>query len=183
MIRAQSVGKEGWHEIAALRGEQQTGCLVAAVVLYLLVAMLAGRKGNSSSAAEASVSRPNRLLVTGSSFFTGILSVGTSNWLIPHMVRRLRMPVSQAVATGIFVMFSTAIIFWLLIVASVMLGWRDWPQNPPILFGTVPGVILGGQIGSRLIRFPRLKHCQSAVFVGVLVLSASHMIWEFFRRG
>lgn len=156
--------------------------LFAAVVLYLLVAMLA-RKGNPAPAAAASASRPNRLLVSGSSFFTGILSVGTSDWLIPHLVRRLRMPVSQAVATGIFVMFSTAVIFWLLIFVSVMLGWRDWPQNPPILFGTVPGVILGGQIGSRLIRFPRLKHLQPAVFVGVLALSAGHMIWEFFRRG
>ncbi len=157
--------------------------LFAAVVLYLLVAMLVGRKGSPASAAEVQVLRPNRLLVTGSSFFTGVLSVGTSDWLIPHMVRRLRMPVSQAVATGIFVMFSTAVIFWLLIVVSVMLGWRDWPQNPPILFGTVPGVIFGGQIGSRLIRFSRLKQCQSAVFASVLALSAGHMIWEFFRRG
>jgi uncharacterized membrane protein YfcA len=169
--------------VAPRRYDRWLLLLFAAVVLYLLVAMLAGRKGVSSPDAEASASRPNRLLVTGSSFFTGILSVGTSDWLIPHMVRRLRMPVSQAVATGIFVMFSTAVIFWLLIVVSVMSGWRDWPQNPPILLGTVPGVILGGQIGSRLIRFPRLRYCQSAVFVGILVLSAGHMIWEFFHRG
>lgn len=169
--------------VAPSRYDRWLLLLFAAVVLYLLVAMLTGSRGISSPDAEAPASRPNRLLVVGSSFFTGILSVGTSDWLIPHMVRRLRMPVSQAVATGIFVMFSTAVIFWLLIGVSVMLGWRDWPQNPPILFGTVPGVILGGQIGSRLIRFSRLKYCQSAVFVGILALSAGHMIWEFFRRG
>lgn len=155
--------------------------LFALVVFYLLLAMrLRHRAGTVAVQPPAG---PSRLLVAGSSLFTGILSVGTSDWLIPHLVRRLRMPVNRAVATGIFVMFATALFFWLLISVSVLLGWRDWPPNPPILLGTVPGVMLGGQIGARLGRFDRLRRWQPHVFAAVLALSACHMVWEFFHRG
>jgi uncharacterized membrane protein YfcA len=158
--------------------------LFVVVVVYLLAAMIF-RQSRPASPGEdqPETARANRLLVAGSSFFTGILSVGTSDWLIPHLVRRLRMPVSRAVATGIFVMFVTAAFFWLLIASGVLCGWRGWPANPPILLGTVPGVMLGAQIGSRLVRFSAMKRAQPYVFMTVLALSASHMIWEFFHLG
>jgi uncharacterized membrane protein YfcA len=157
--------------------------LFALVVAYLLTAMIARRVQTDADPRELPESaRASRLLAAGSSFFTGILSVGTSDWLIPHLARRLRMPVSRAVATGIFIMFTTAAFYWLLIVSGVLCGWRNWPANPPILFGTAPGVVVGAQIGSRLVRFTPMKKAQPYVFMTVLGLSAAHMVWEFFRR-
>ncbi len=155
----------------------------AAVVLYLLLALL-WRKLHPVQADEGSVAVPraSRLLVVGSSIFTGLLSVGTSDWLIPHLMRRLRMPASRAVASGIFVMFVAALFFWALIALSVLVGWRDWPTNPPILFGTVPGVMIGAQFGSRLVSFATMKRVQPIVFVTVLALSTGHMVYEFLRR-
>jgi uncharacterized membrane protein YfcA len=151
--------------------------LFALVVAFLLIAMIVRRVQTPETA------RASRLLVVGSSFFTGTLSVGTSDWLIPHLARRLRMPVSRAVATGIFVMFTAAAFYWLLIVGGVLCSWRTWPANQPILFGTAPGVVVGAQIGSRLVRFAPMKKAQPYVFMTVLALSAGHMVWEFFRRG
>ena len=157
--------------------------IFAGVVLYLLLALW-WRKLRPAPADEASLETPpaSRLLVVGSSIFTGMLSVGTSDWLIPHLMRRLRMPASRAVATGIFVMFITALFFWLLIGSGVLFGWRDWPANPPLLFGTVPGVMIGAQLGSRLVRFAVMKRAQPTVFMAVLALSTGHMIYEFLRR-
>ncbi|MCD4689566.1 MAG: sulfite exporter TauE/SafE family protein [Desulfuromonadaceae bacterium] len=157
--------------------------IFAGVVLYLLLALL-WRKLRPPPVGEASLEAPpaSRLLVMGSSIFTGMLSVGTSDWLIPHLMRRLRMPASRAVATGIFVMFITALFFWVLISFGVLVGWRDWPANPPLLFGTVPGVMIGAQCGSRLVRFAVMKRAQPAVFMAVLALSCGHMIYEFLRR-
>ncbi|OEU51713.1 MAG: hypothetical protein BA871_07150 [Desulfuromonadales bacterium C00003096] len=157
--------------------------IFAGVVLYLLLALL-WRKLRPPQVDEGSVEVPpaSRLLVVVSSVFTGMLSVGTSDWLIPHLMRRLRMPASRAVASGIFVMFVTALFFWLLIGFGVLVGWRDWPANPPLLFGTVPGVMIGAQCGSRLVRFAVMKRAQPAVFMAVLALSCVHMIYEFLRR-
>ncbi len=157
--------------------------IFAGVVLYLLLALL-WRKLRPSQVDDGSVEVPpaSRLLVMGSSIFTGMLSVGTSDWLIPHLMRRLRMPASRAVATGIFVMFITALFFWVLISFGVLVGWRAWPANPPLLFGTVPGVMIGAQCGSRLVRFAVMKRAQPAVFMAVLALSCGHMIYEFLRR-
>ncbi len=155
----------------------------AAVVLYLLLALLWRRsRGTQADAADGEVPQASRLLVAGSSLFTGMISVGTSDWLIPHLMRRLRMPASRAVANGIFVMFVTALFFWLLISFGVLVGWRHWPANPPLLFGTVPGVMIGAQIGSRLIRFAVMKRLQPVVFMAVLALSAGHMVYEFVQR-
>jgi uncharacterized membrane protein YfcA len=155
----------------------------AAVVLYLLLALL-WRKVHPVQIDEAAVkgTRASRLLVVISSIFTGLLSVGTSDWLIPHLMRRLGMPASRAVASGIFVMFVTALFFWMLIAFGVLVGWRDWPANPPLLFGTVPGVMIGAQVGSRLVRFESMKRAQPVVFMAVLALSTGHMVYEFLRR-
>ena len=157
--------------------------IFAGVVLYLLLALL-WRKLRPDPPGEPFGETPpaSRLLVAVSSVFTGMISVGTSDWLIPHLMRRLRLPASRAVATGIFMMFITALFFWLLIGSGVLLGWRDWPANPPLLFGTVPGVMIGAQFGSRLVRFAVMKRVQPAVFMAVLALSTGHMIYEFLRR-
>jgi hypothetical protein len=119
----------------------------------------------------------SRLIVIISSFFTGLLSIGNSDWLVPHMERKLKMQTVSAVATGLFVMFTTLVFFLVLTAGSIGLGLRDWPATTPLLFATCSGVMLGGQIGTRLIRFQWLRERQKHAFILVLALSIIHLLW------
>lgn len=119
------------------------------------------------------------LIVFISSIFTGLLSIGNSDWLIPYMKDRLNMPSTRAVATGIFVMFIAVLFYLFLTVICVALNITEKPHNLIILFATCSGVILGGQIGSRLIHIEFLKRHQKNAFIIMMVLSALHITWEF----
>jgi len=119
----------------------------------------------------------SRLIVLISSFFTGALSIGNSDWLVPHMERNLKMQTINAVATGLFVMFTTLVFYIFLTAASVGLGLKSWPSTTPLLFATCSGVMLGGQIGTRLIRFRWLREKQKHAFILVLALSIIHLLW------
>ncbi len=116
-------------------------------------------------------------VVVVSSFFTGLLSIGNTDWLIPHMERKLKMPTSRSVATGLFIMFVTTLFFLLLVSISVWLGFRDWPRGTNLLFATCSGVIVGGQIGTRLIRYLWFRKHQKHAFILALALSMVHLLW------
>ena len=49
-----------------------------------------------------------------------------------------------------FIMFCTSLFFLLLMAVSVTFGIRSWPASSPILFATCSGMIIGGQIGTRV---------------------------------
>jgi uncharacterized membrane protein YfcA len=57
-------------------------------------------------------------VVVLSSFFTGLLSIGNTDWLIPHMEQKLNMHTSRAVATGLFIMFVSILFFFVLVFIS-----------------------------------------------------------------
>ncbi|MBU0991051.1 MAG: sulfite exporter TauE/SafE family protein [Proteobacteria bacterium] len=124
----------------------------------------------------------SNIIVLISSVFTGLLSIGNSDWLIPYMESRLKMPGPKAVATGIFVMFCAALFYLFLTIWSVMFGNNFLPGNLSILFATCSGVILGGQIGSRLIHINWLKKHQRHAFIIMMSLSAIHITWEFILK-
>lgn len=119
-------------------------------------------------------------VVLTSSAFTGLLSIGNSAWLIPHMEQKLRMQISRAVATSVAIMFYMAIFFLLVNLASIQVGMTQWPDLMPLLWATCSGVIIGGQIGAGLVDFDWLKSHQKLVFVIALFFSASHMLGKFF---
>ena len=112
-----------------------------------------------------------------SSFFTGLLSIGNSDWLIPHMESNLKMHPSRAVATGLFIMFCCSLFFLCLSAATVWAGMQSWPQSSPILLATCSGVIVGGQIGTRLVKVQWLKDHQKHAFILMLCLSIIHLLW------
>ncbi len=112
-----------------------------------------------------------------SSFFTGFLSIGNTDWLIPHMERKLKMTTSRAVATGLFIMFLTSLFFLLMTFISVCLNLRSWPHSTSILFATCSGVILGGQVGTRLIRYRWFRERQKHAFILLLAMSIIHLLW------
>lgn len=112
-----------------------------------------------------------------SSFFTGLLSIGNTDWLIPHMTLKLNMETSRAVATSLFIMFVTILFYLVLVCISVWVGNASWPHGTSLLFATCSGVIMGGQIGTRLIRIPWLKRHQKHTFIILLAMSIIHLIW------
>ena len=132
------------------------------------------REGQAFDAPSLTKSYPVVIL---SSFFTGLLSIGNTDWLIPHMTLKLNMPTSRAVATGLFIMFITILFYLFLVCISVWIGEASWPQGTSLLFATCSGVIIGGQIGTRLIRVPWLKKHQKHVFIILLAMSIVHLIW------
>lgn len=111
-----------------------------------------------------------------SSFFTGLLSIGNSDWLIPHMALKLKMPISRAVATGLLIMFVTILFYLVLACISVWQGYASWPHGTYLLFATCSGVIVGGQIGTRLIRIPWFERYQKHTFIVLLGASIVHLL-------
>ncbi len=116
-------------------------------------------------------------VVLFSSFFTGLLSIGNTDWIIPHMIQKLKMPTSRAVATGLFIMFASILFYLFLVWLSVLTGKGAWPHETYLLFATCSGVILGGQIGTRLIRISWFKQHQKHGFIMMLALSIIHLLW------
>ncbi|MFO7751259.1 MAG: sulfite exporter TauE/SafE family protein [Desulfobacteraceae bacterium] len=112
-----------------------------------------------------------------SSFFTGLLSIGNTDWLIPHMTLKLNMPTSRAVATGLFIMFVSILFYLFLVWISVWFANASWPHGTSLLFATCSGVVLGGQIGTRLIHIPWLRKHQKHTFIILLAMSIIHLIW------
>lgn len=111
-----------------------------------------------------------------SSFFTGLLSIGNSDWLIPHMTLKLKMPTSRAVATSLLIMFVTILFYLCLTSISVWQGYSSWPHGTYLLFATCSGVIVGGQIGTRLIRIPWFERYQKHTFIVLLGASIIHLL-------
>ena len=134
---------------------------------------------SSKNEIDTAALKKSGMIVLISSIFTGLLSIGNSDWLIPYMKDRLNMSSARAVATGIFVMFIAVLFYLLLTIISVMLNIWEKPHNLIILFATCSGVIVGGQIGSRLINIEFLKRHQKNAFIIMMTLSALHIAWEF----
>lgn len=115
-------------------------------------------------------------VVVLSSFFTGLLSIGNSDWLIPHMALKLKMPISRAVATSLLIMFVTILFYLVLACISVWQGYASWPHGTYLLFATCSGVIVGGQIGTRLIRISWFERYQKHTFIVLLGASIIHLL-------
>jgi hypothetical protein len=164
----------------SLQSEQLLIYIFVAVAFYLLIQMLNSLYSENQydlQPIDYTILINSRLLVICSSFFTGLLSIGNSDWLIPHMQERLKMSTPCAVATGIVVMFFSVVFYLTLTAASVYLGIREWPIHTPILLSTCSGVMMGGQIGTRLTRYQWLRKNQKHAFIIILALSLIHLLW------
>jgi len=148
---------------------------------YLLMRTLQSLHPQDPGEGEKPASRPGLAqsypVVILSSFFTGLLSIGNTDWLIPHMTLKLKMPTSRAVATGLFIMFVSTLFYLFLVCVSVWTGSASWPQGSSLLFATCSGVVMGGQIGTRLVRIPWFERHQKHMFIILLAVSIIHLLW------
>ncbi|MDJ0781202.1 MAG: sulfite exporter TauE/SafE family protein [Desulfosarcinaceae bacterium] len=111
------------------------------------------------------------VVVSAMAVASGMLSVSIGEWLIPLLRSRLNLRMHTAVATSITTIFGTcllgALIHWILGAKS----------HPGVLLWALPGVLVGGQLGPRLmerIQERRLKE----VFVFLLTLIGIHLIYN-----
>ena len=163
----------------SLKYEDMLLYVFVAVALYLLIVMIKSlfdEKEDSGKQFNQEAMRKSGFIVTFSSFFTGLLSIGNSDWLIPHMERNLRMPTHRAVATGLFVMFTATIFYFTLIMFSVAAGIRQMPAHTPLLLATCAGVAIGGRIGPCFLNFKWLEKRQKHAFIIMLMVSIIHLL-------
>lgn len=165
------------------RGDEQFLLYIFVVIAsYLLIRTVQSLKMPPPVIESSSVVSPPTVysrsypVVVLSSFFTGLLSIGNTDWLIPHMTLKLKMPTSRAVATSLFIMFATSLFYLFLSCVRVWFGCADWPHGTYLLFATCSGVILGGQIGTRLIRIPCFEKYQKHTFIVLLGVSIIHLL-------
>jgi len=171
-----TIGYMGGY-LVSMKSERMLLYVFVGVAFYLLVQMLRSLNQESCHSMDPAYLKNSRLIVISSSFFTGLLSIGNSDWLIPHMKQRLRMSTPRAVATGIVVMFCSVVFYFFLTSVSVIMGFRGWPEHSSILLSTCSGVMIGGQIGTRLTRFKWLRKTQQHAFIILLALSIIHLLW------
>ena len=152
------------------------------IAAYLLIRTIQSLRSPIPVIKGPSVSPPPSIytgsypVVILSSFFTGLLSIGNSDWLIPHMALKLKMPISRAVATGLLIMFVTTLFYLGLACISVWQGYASWPHGTYLLFATCSGVIVGGQIGTRLIRISWFERYQKHTFIVLLGASIVRLL-------
>ncbi len=90
------------------------------------------------------------LLTALGALLTGMLSVGIGEVVVPQLTHWNRVPVPVAAATSVFVVFVVVAAASLTQISAVVAagGIDAVPWN--LVMYTVPGVIIGGQIGPRL---------------------------------
>lgn len=80
-------------------------------------------------------------------YLTGMVSVGIGESVMPQLVKRHRVPLPVAAATSVFVVIVVAASAAFTQIASQIAagGWQAVPWN--LVVYTVPGVLIGGQLG------------------------------------
>lgn len=79
----------------------------------------------------------------------GLVSVGLGELLMPNLVKRCKIPVAVSAATSVFIIAVTVLVGSVTSIAALVQrgGMEAVPWN--LVTFTVPGAVVGGQIGSR----------------------------------
>ena len=121
-----------------------------------------------------------RSLPTGvGGFLTGMLSTGIGEVVMPQLINRGRVPVPVAAASSVVVLILTVSSASFVHVATLLNkgGMSAVPWH--LVVYTIPGVILGGQIGPHLQGRVSDRAMKKAIGV-VFVIIAIAMLWTVF---
>ena len=122
-----------------------------------------------------------RLITAVGAFLTGMVSVGIGEVIVPQLTKR-GVPVAVAAATSVAVVIVTAVCASFTLIGQLISegGIRAVPWN--LVMYSIPGVIIGGQIGPRLqglVSHRTMELSIAALFVllGVaMMLVAAHKL-------
>jgi len=106
------------------------------------------------------------------SFLTGMVSVGIGEVIVPQLTKR-GIPVAIAVAASVAIVIVTVACASFMLIAQLINegGWHAVPWN--LVVYTIPGVIIGGQIGPRLQGRVSQRTMEYAISVLFIVLSVA----------
>jgi uncharacterized protein len=124
-----------------------------------------------SAQADMHEVRKGRAITTLGSVLTGFLGIGVGDWLVPFLNMRCKLVMVRAVATCIALMFFlsvTAVSVHLLLGRSI---------NWPLVLPGILGVLIGAQLGSRLLQRVPETHFKE-LFVLMLVFIAAHVTFN-----
>ena len=129
------------------------------------------RRVTDSEGRQYAYSRPvlgsgSRIATAIGAFLTGVVSVGIGEVVVPQLTRK-GVPVAIAAATSVAVVIVTAAAASITLIAQIISagGVVAWH----LVSWTIPGVLIGGQIGPRLQG--RIQQRTMERFVGVVFLA------------
>jgi uncharacterized membrane protein YfcA len=159
----------------------------AILVFVLATGMLYVRRGDPSrpnyDAQDHHPDIPARdFVLTGvGAFLTGLVSVGIGEVIISRLTRR-GVSVGKAAATSVAIVIVTVVLASSTLVAQIIGegGLKAMPWN--IVCYTIPGVLIGGQIGPRLqgvVSQRNMEHAIGLLFVFLAVAMMSVALKKF----
>ncbi len=89
-------------------------------------------------------------VTAGGGFLTGMVCVGIGEVVMPQLVKYLRVPIPVAAATSVFIVIVTVASASFAQVSALVAGGGISAVPLHLIMYTVPGVLIGGQIGPRL---------------------------------
>ncbi|MDA8161735.1 MAG: sulfite exporter TauE/SafE family protein [Desulfobacteraceae bacterium] len=102
---------------------------------------------------------------------SGMLTINIGEWLVPILRKKMLLKMSHAIATCILMTFGISLLGAL---AHLMMSSRP---NARALFWAVPGVLIGGQLGPRvLMRID--ERVLKEVFVFFLTIIGIHLVYS-----
>ena len=125
------------------------------------------------------------LVLTGvGAFLTGMVSVGIGEVTVSQLSRK-GLPIAVAAATSVLVVIVTIVFASVTLIAQVIEagGWRAVPWH--LLCYTIPGVLIGGQIGPRLqgrISQRAMRRAIGVLFV-LLSIAMGFVAWRKLGAG
>jgi len=139
---------------------------------------LTDRRGNTYVYRKPKQGAIGGLFTALGAFLTGLLGVGMGEVMMPQLVKRNHVPVAVAAATSVFtvVLVFVAASFTQIAALVAAGGVSAIPWN--LVCYTVPGVIIGGQIGPRLQgRFAqRTTERTIAILFGIIGLAMGYIV-------
>jgi uncharacterized membrane protein YfcA len=132
---------------------------------------LTDRRGNSYVYGRPKQGVSGGLFTALGAFLTGLLGVGIGEVIMPQLVKRNHVPVAVAAATSVLTVILTFIAAsFTQVTALIAAGGVDAiPWN--LVCYSVPGVIIGGQIGPRLQGTISQRTMEHAIGILFLVLA------------
>jgi hypothetical protein len=124
-----------------------------------------------SNKADLEAARRGRVITIIGSILTGFLGIGVGDWLVPFFNMRCKLAMVRSVSTSIALMMIlslTALTVHILFGRSI--EWR-------IAIPGAVGVLIGAQVGSRLLRKVPETHFKE-FFVLMLVFIATHVTFN-----
>jgi uncharacterized protein len=104
---------------------------------------------------------------------SGMLTVNIGEWMVPVMRKKMLLKMSNSIATCILITFGISIIG--VIIHTLMGASPNWSAA---LWG-IPGVVIGGQIGPRLVQ--RIdERLLKEIFIFLLTLIGVHLVYNFY---